>query len=96
MTDEYEYAHECYCNASRKEPVGCGGCSCRAGTEIKNLRAVLRLSYQALNDWLADFADTECSPEHVAEARARISVFGTIGYIAYVTEKIRNVFPTVQ
>lgn len=38
---EYEFAHEGYCNASRDWPVGCEGCSCRAGREIKRLRAAL-------------------------------------------------------
>lgn len=38
---EYEFAHEGYCNADRDQPVGCGGCSCRAGREIKRLRAAL-------------------------------------------------------
>lgn len=40
-TDEFAFAHEGYCNASRKLPVGCDGCSCRAGREIKRLRAAL-------------------------------------------------------
>lgn len=40
-TPEYEFAHEGYCNAGRNNPVGCGGCSCRAGREIKRLRKVL-------------------------------------------------------
>jgi hypothetical protein len=40
MTDrEYAGAHEVICSASRDKPVGCPGCSCRAGREIKRLRA---------------------------------------------------------
>lgn len=46
--DEYFGAHEVYCNASRKLPVGCDGCSCRAGREIKRLRDLAQPSLAAL------------------------------------------------
>jgi hypothetical protein len=33
--------HEAYCNANPSLEVGCDGCSCRAGREIKRLRRLL-------------------------------------------------------
>ena len=36
-----EHPHDLWCNANRKEPVGCDGCSCTAGREIKRLQAIV-------------------------------------------------------
>ncbi len=34
--------HQAHCNADHRAPVGCPGCSCEAGHEIKRLRALLK------------------------------------------------------
>lgn len=49
---EYEFAHELYCNACRDKPVGCGGCSCRAGREIKKLRGALKIADDSIRHHL--------------------------------------------
>jgi hypothetical protein len=57
--------------------------------EVEELRKALFRSMAALDDWLADFADTESKPERVTEARNRIMEYGTIGYIANVQQQNR-------
>lgn len=47
---EFEFAHEGYCNADRNKAVGCEGCSCRAGREIKKLRAQAAEMAQVIRD----------------------------------------------
>lgn len=34
--------HQLHCNADHDLPVGCPGCSCEAGREIKVLRSLLK------------------------------------------------------
>ncbi len=43
----------------------------------------------ALDDWLNLFAESECDPQRVAEARRRITERGTIAYIADVQQQNR-------
>ena len=59
-------------------------------TKIRKLRAALRRSMIALDDWLNDFAASECDPKRVAAAHSRINEFGTIGYIADVQDQNRK------
>ena len=54
------------------------------------LKAALLRSMIALDDWLNTYADDQCDPKRVQEARDRISEFGTIGYIADVQEQNRK------
>ena len=56
----------------------------------RKLRAALRRSMLALDDWLNDFAASECNPKRVNEARLRIMERGTIGYIASVQAQNRK------
>jgi hypothetical protein len=37
-TGEAKYYHDVWCSASRDKPMGCSGCSCTLGREIKVLR----------------------------------------------------------
>ena len=57
--------------------------------EIEQLRTALKQSMTAIDDWLNDYAAELCDEARVAEARSRISEYGTIGYIAHVQEKNR-------
>lgn len=54
------------------------------------LRAALKRSMTAIDDWLNTYAPEFCDEKRVAEARERLGEYGTIGYIAYVQEQNRN------
>ena len=58
--------------------------------QIRLLRRALKRSMVALDDWLNDFASSECDPKRVAEARKRIMERGTIAYIARVQKQNRD------
>lgn len=63
------------------------------------LTKALEQSMIALDDWLNTYADDHCDAKRVAEARARIAEYGTIGYIAHVQEINRRALrdsPAVQ
>lgn len=60
-------------------------------TNAKNeqLRAALKRSMTAIDDWLHQYAAELCDEKDVAESSARIGHFGTIGYIADVQAQNR-------
>ena len=58
--------------------------------QIAILRAALRQSMRALDDWLNAYAYDQCDPKRVAQARMRLIEYGTIAYIAKVQEKNRD------
>ena len=60
-----------------------------ATQRAERLEAALRGADQALNDWINTYADDMCDQKDVAEARARIMEYGTVGYIAKHVAEIR-------
>jgi DNA repair exonuclease SbcCD ATPase subunit len=42
MKGNAKYYHDVTCSASRDKPMGCDGCSCEIGHELKNLRTRVR------------------------------------------------------
>ena len=69
----------------RGEQAATAGATQRA----ERLEAGLRGADQAPNDWINTYADDMCDPKDVAEARARIMEYGTVGYIAKRVAEIR-------
>jgi len=55
------------------------------------IRSQLEVSMVALDDWLNIFAESECDPERVKEARERTNAKGTIVYIADIQHRNREV-----
>ncbi len=57
---QHEYYHDIHCNADRKQPMGCEGCSCTMYQEYKKHKEELRLashdicSYHNENEMLKD------------------------------------------
>jgi hypothetical protein len=56
----------------------------------------LSIVQRALNDWLADFADTEFDEKDVIAARKRIHERGTIVYIANANAELRSVIAALE
>jgi cell division protein FtsB len=58
-TGEAKYYHDVWCNASRQQPMGCEGCSCTIGHQIKQLQAEIEKTKEKSNEvfrhtmWLA-------------------------------------------
>lgn len=61
-----------------------------AEARIKKLEAALERSSIALDDWLNVYAEDMCDEKRVAEAKQRISEFGTLAYIAFVQDQNRT------
>ena len=58
-------------------------------TDNERLRAALRRSMVALDDWLNIYAEELCDNDRVKEAKQRISEYGTLSYIALVQDQNR-------
>lgn len=68
-----------------------------AADEIEQLRKALETSNIALNDWLHTYAEDQCHPNRVVEAKNRIrTAGGTIGYVAEVTAEIRAALDAIK
>lgn len=61
-----------------------------------SVEAALRASMQALDDWLVTYASDMCDHDAVTAAYDRISVLGTIGYIASVQEQCRAALEAIR
>lgn len=61
-----------------------------AADEIGRLRTALTRSMVAIDDWLHQYAGEMCDDKAVEESFARISEFGTVGYIANIQEQNRR------
>lgn len=63
----------------------------RKGSAVeRELRAALKRSMTALDDWLNTYASEFCDEKRVMEAHARLDERGTLAYIADVQEKNRR------
>lgn len=63
----------------------------RVESEAAGLREALKLSQQALNDWVVTYAPEEFSSEAVRKTYERIGAeAGTLGYIASVQERVEG------
>lgn len=68
---------------------GAGGLCRDAADEIERLRATIKRSMIAIDDWLNTYASDLCDDARVAEAHARIGEMGTLAYIADVQQQNR-------
>lgn len=87
-TGEAIYYHDVLCNADRRKPMGCDICSCKAGKELKQLRAKAK----QLEAEKAEFSDElgamimckdEWQGKHAEQAeeieRLRSAITGALG-----------------
>ena len=67
-TGNAQYYHDVWCSASRNEPMGCPGCSCTIGKEIKSLNKrllELEAEHTALRNELQSTVDAAMKDDTV-------------------------------